>query len=337
MMSKETCFLVRDLLPLYIDNLCSDNSAKIIKNHLETCSECNKEYEQLINQPEIKFVNNTSTELIKGVGKMFKKDKKKAIIKTVSIFLVVFLLLGAFAFLKVPLMLYENKFSGVSSACEVLESGDSAKSNYSNEYFDLYIDAKLGKYTEEKTDSGAYILDFGNDKNIVIYDENQGVPVPTLDEHKVYLKDLKYPIVYSFVKKGIENYGYSTDVAVTYNYKMMKDFISGKAPKVKLFSSFENYTKACAYYACMEVAIFPSGSKNAHDIVSENDKAVGIGHYHISMDDGADYHLNSTDNGIESYQIYFQSKEDLSKIYAIRVTGFTEAETKEIFKYTVLK
>lgn len=326
MMNKETCFLVKDLLPLYIDDLCSEDSAKIIKKHLETCSDCNKEYNQLANQPEIKVTNDNSTELIKGVGKMFKKDKKKAIIKTVSIFLVVFILLGAFAFLKIPLMLYENKFSGVSSACEVLESGDTSKSNYSNEYFSLYIDAKLGEHTEKKTDSGAYILDFGNNKNIVIYDENQGVPVPTLDEHKAYLKDLKYPIFYSFVKKGIENYGYSTDVSVTYNYKMIKDFISGKAPKVKLFSSFEDYTKACAYYACMEVAVFPSGSKNAHDIVSENDKAIGIG-----------YHIISVDNGTESYQMYFQSKEDLSKIYAIRVTGFTEEETKEIFKYTVIK
>lgn len=325
-MNKENCSLIKDLLPLYIDDLCSNESTEIIKNHLETCSECNKEYKQLTTRPEIKVVNDPSTELIKGVGKMFKKDKKKAIIKTISVFLVVFILLGVFAFLKLPLMLYENKFSGVSSACEVLESGDNSKKNYSNEYFDLYIDSSLGEYTEKKTDSGAYILDFGNDKNIVIYDENQGVPVPTMDEHKAYLKDLKYPIIYSFIEKGIENYGYNIDVAVTYNYKMIKDFISGEAPKVKLFSSFEDYTKACAYYACMEATVFPAGSNNSHDIVSENNKAVGIGHYIISVD-----------NGAESYQMFFQAKEDLSKIYAIRVTGFTEEETKDFFKYVAIK
>lgn len=325
-MSKENCSLIKDLLPLYIDDLCSNESTEIIKNHLETCSECAKEFEQLTSQPEIKVVKDTSTELIKGVGKMFKKDKKKAIIKTISVFLVVFILLGAFAFLKLPLMLYENKFSGVSSACEVLESGDNSKSNYSNEYFSLYIDAKFGEYTEKKTDSGAYILDFGNDKNIVIYDENQGVSVPTMDEHKApFIQSLKYPIVYSFIEKGIENYGYNTDVSVTYNYKMIKDFISSKAPKVKLFSSFEDYTKACAYYACMEVAVSQPGSINSHDIVSENDKAIGKGWYIVSVDDN------------ESYQLYFQSKEDLSKIYAVRVSNFTEEETKEIFKYIVIK
>ena len=329
-MNKENCFLIKDLLPLYIDELCSENSAEIIKNHLATCSECSKEYEQLANQPEIKAINDNSTELIKGVGKMLKKDKKKAIIKTVSIFLVLFIILGAFAFLKVPLMLYENKFSGVSKTCETFVSGNNTKKNYSNEYFELYLDENLGEYTEKKTDSGAYILDFGNDKNIVIYDENQDVPVPTMDECKnSFAQSLKYPIIYSFIKKGIENYGYSTDVAVTYNYKMIKDFISGEAPKVKLFSSFEDYTKQCAYYACMEAAVSPTGSSSSHDIVSENDKAVGRGWYIVAEDGG--------ENFLESYQMYFQSKEDLSEIYAIRVTGFTKEETKEIFKYTVIK
>ena len=46
-----------------------------------------------------------------------------------------------------------------------------------------------------------------------------------MDEHKEYFaSSLKYPIVYSFAKKGIENYGYSTEVAIPYNYKMLKDF-----------------------------------------------------------------------------------------------------------------
>ena len=324
MMSKENCSLIKDLLPLYIDDLCSKESTEIIKNHLEDCSECSKEYEQLINHSEIKVINDNSTELIKGVGKMFKKDKKKAIIKTISIFLVMFILLGVFAFLKVPLMLYENKFSGISNACEVLESGDNSKSNYSNEYFDLYLDASLGEYTEKNID-GTYLLDFGKGKSIVIYDENQGVPVPTMDEYKKYHnQSLKYPILYSFVEKGIENYGYSTDVAATYNYKMMKNFISYEAPKVKLFSTFEDYTKTCAYYACLEISVLPTGGQS-HYIVSENNKAVGIGDYILPEDNN------------ERYLMRFQSKEDISKIYAVMISGFTKEETKEIFKYIAIK
>ncbi len=261
---------------------------------------------------------------------MFKKDKKKAIIKTVSVFWVVLVLLGVFAFLKVPLMLYKiefdkGRYSGVTETCQLFESGDNTKSNYSNEYFDLYIDADIGEYKEKKTEK-TYILDFGKGKNIVIYDENQGVPIPTLDEHKKYFnQSLKYPIVYAFAKKGIENYGYSTEVAVPYNYKMLKNFISSDPPEAKLFCSFEDYTKACAYYSSMAISVLPRGNGNSHYIVSENDRAVAQGHYILS------------EENTETYLLYFQSKEVLSKIYAIKLEGFTKEEAQEIFKYAVIK
>ena len=329
-MNKENCSLIKDLLPLYIDDLCSNESAEIIKNHLEICSSCKKEYEQLTNQPVIKFENDNSTELIKGVGNMFKKDKKRAIIKTISIFLIILTLLGAFAFLKVPLMIYKiefdkGRYSGISETCETWESGEKAKSNYGNEYFDLYIDKKLGNYEAKKAEK-TYILDFGNNKNIVIYDENQGMPIATMDEHKKYFsQSLKYPILYTFAKKGIENYGYSTEISVPYNYRMLKDFLSSEPPEAKLFCSFEDYTKACAYYSSMAITLLPMGNGNSHYIVSEDDKAVAYGWYILS------------EENTESYIMYFQSKEDLSKIYAIKVAGFTKEEAQEIFKYAVIK
>lgn len=329
-MNKENCSLIKDLLPLYIDDLCSNESAEIIKNHLEICSSCKKEYEQLTNQPVIKIENDNSTELIKGVGNMFKKDKKRAIIKTISIFLIILTLLGAFAFLKVPLMIYKiefdkGRYSGISETCETWESGEKAKSNYGNEYFDLYIDKKLGNYEAKKAEK-TYILDFGNNKNIVIYDENQGMPIATMDEHKKYFsQSLKYPILYTFAKKGIENYGYSTEISVPYNYRMLKDFLSSEPPEAKLFCSFEDYTKACAYYSSMAITLLPMGNGNSHYIVSEDDKAVAYGWYILS------------EENTESYIMYFQSKEDLSKIYAIKVAGFTKEEAQEIFKYAVIK
>lgn len=329
-MNKENCSLIKDLLPLYIDDLCSNESAEIIKNHLEICSSCKKEYEQLTNQPVIKIENDNSTELIKGVGNMFKKDKKRAIIKTISIFLIILTLLGAFAFLKVPLMIYKiefdkGRYSGISETCETWESREKAKSNYGNEYFDLYIDKKLGNYEAKKAEK-TYILDFGNNKNIVIYDENQGMPIATMDEHKKYFsQSLKYPILYTFAKKGIENYGYSTEISVPYNYRMLKDFLSSEPPEAELFCSFEDYTKACAYYSSMAITLLPMGNGNSHYIVSENDKAVAYGWYILS------------EENTESYIMYFQSKEDLSKIYAIKVAGFTKEEAQEIFKYAVIK
>ena len=323
-MSKINCSLIKDLLPLYIDDLCSKESTEIIKNHLEVCEECNKEYIQLKKEPALEKINDNSSELIKGVGNMIKKDKKKAIIKTVSVFLVVFILLGTVAFLKIPLILYKGVYGGIYTSCEIFESGDNSKSNYENEYFSLFINKNLGEYKAEKK-SETFIVDFGEGRNIVMYDENKGMPLATLDEHKEYFSSsLKYPIIYLFAKKGIENYGYSTEVAIPYNYKMLKDFISSEPPEIKLFSSFEDYSKACAYYSSMRIAVFPFSS-NAHNIVSENERSVAIGEYILS------------EEGNETYILRFQSKEDLTKIYAIKVAGFSNEEAQEIFKYAVIK
>ena len=152
------------------------------------------------------------------------------------------------------------------------------------------------------------------------------MPVPTLDEHKKYFnQSLKYPIVYAFAKKGIENYCYSTEIAVPYNYKMMKDFLSSDPPEAKLFCSFEDYTKACAYYSSMAISVLPMGNGNSHYIVSENEVAVAQGHYILAEDNS------------ETYLLFFQSKVDLSKIYAIKLAGFTKEEAQEIFKYAVIK
>lgn len=95
--------------------------------------------------------------------------------------------------------------------------------------------------------------------------------------------------------------------------------------EVKLFCSFEDYTKACAYYSAMAISVLPMGNGNSHYIVSENEVAVAQGHYIMAEDNS------------ETYLLYFQSKEDLSKIYAIKLAGFTKEEAQEIFRCAVIR
>lgn len=42
---KLDCCVVRDLLPLYVENMVSDQTAELIKQHLMDCPDCQKEYE----------------------------------------------------------------------------------------------------------------------------------------------------------------------------------------------------------------------------------------------------------------------------------------------------
>ncbi|MCM1143879.1 MAG: zf-HC2 domain-containing protein [Blautia sp.] len=39
-MEKKTCDIIRDLLPSYLDNICSETTKEYVKEHLETCEEC---------------------------------------------------------------------------------------------------------------------------------------------------------------------------------------------------------------------------------------------------------------------------------------------------------
>ena len=37
---KISCEIIKDLLPLYQDGICSDESRKLIEEHLQSCDEC---------------------------------------------------------------------------------------------------------------------------------------------------------------------------------------------------------------------------------------------------------------------------------------------------------
>ena len=46
-MNKIQCYIACDLLPLYIDNACSDQTAKDVETHLQSCEKCKNLYEEM--------------------------------------------------------------------------------------------------------------------------------------------------------------------------------------------------------------------------------------------------------------------------------------------------
>ncbi|MBR5792305.1 MAG: zf-HC2 domain-containing protein [Ruminiclostridium sp.] len=88
-MSKLTCPIVRDLLPLYIDQVVSPETAQAVEDHLEGCPDCRGEYESLkADLPVLAEEMDTSRQF----GDMMKKVKKK---ETLRILLAVVLLAAA--------------------------------------------------------------------------------------------------------------------------------------------------------------------------------------------------------------------------------------------------
>lgn len=41
------CNVIKDLLPLYVDDCCSEESARLVAEHLGTCESCRKTYDQM--------------------------------------------------------------------------------------------------------------------------------------------------------------------------------------------------------------------------------------------------------------------------------------------------
>ena len=41
------CEIIKDLIPLYLDKVCSEDSRKLVEEHLAECSECRKYMKEL--------------------------------------------------------------------------------------------------------------------------------------------------------------------------------------------------------------------------------------------------------------------------------------------------
>ena len=95
---KEDCEIIRDLLPLYADDVCSIESKKIVENHLKNCNEC-KEILETIKKDE-KEKNSVEKDTLTNFYSKIKKSKIKAVIISLIVFIiVVFLIKYVYSFI----------------------------------------------------------------------------------------------------------------------------------------------------------------------------------------------------------------------------------------------
>ena len=85
--------VIKDLLPLYIDDVLSDTSRQIVDEHLDECEDCRKYLNDLKESNKVEL-NITDTELEKEHADILKLMRKKIvrrniIISLLSIFIVI--------------------------------------------------------------------------------------------------------------------------------------------------------------------------------------------------------------------------------------------------------
>ena len=98
---KNECSIVRDLLPLYAENMVSMETAAYVKEHLERCESCKKEYEQIQKSPVIPQTGGAAP-----LQTLSRKLKIKRIqTAALTAVFVIALMVSAFAMLSAPVFL----------------------------------------------------------------------------------------------------------------------------------------------------------------------------------------------------------------------------------------
>ncbi len=88
-----SCNVIKDLLPLYHDNICSPESREMVEGHISYCNDCAEELAAMDKEISItdKEENLSEAEAIKTLSKRWKKGKNKSLLKGAFIMLLVLL------------------------------------------------------------------------------------------------------------------------------------------------------------------------------------------------------------------------------------------------------
>lgn len=97
---KNECNIVRDILPLYLEDMVSEDTANFIKEHLKDCPECRAELKNLQEPVEIQFKPDINAAPLKRLKKTLLMKKIQTILCTVAILLA--LMLSVISFLTAP-------------------------------------------------------------------------------------------------------------------------------------------------------------------------------------------------------------------------------------------
>ncbi|MBH5319400.1 zf-HC2 domain-containing protein [Paenibacillus sp. GSMTC-2017] len=110
-MNEIKCEIINDLLPLYIDNVCSEESRQLVEEHFDSCSNCKYRAEKLqhnIAIPRVSVENNNSeVKVLRGMSDFWNRTKIKAfmkglIIASLSCTILLFAYIGLFHWKIVP-------------------------------------------------------------------------------------------------------------------------------------------------------------------------------------------------------------------------------------------
>ncbi len=162
---RNECNITRDILPLYVENMVSGDTASFVAEHLENCASCREELAKLKKSTELadmgrtisgKYVNEASP-----LKTLKRKMRRKRILTILLSFAAAAALIGSTAF-----MLFIWGAPAVSENIKLETEFQYSKTGYLNQAFVLHItqmtDKPLSvsvKDSFQTNDSGNYVYD----------------------------------------------------------------------------------------------------------------------------------------------------------------------------------
>ncbi len=93
-MKEVKCTIIQDLLPLYVDDVVSEDTKELVEQHLQTCQACQKEYEQMTETLYVPIENKVT--LFEKLNK--KWNRKKMILIGGSVLMTTLLCFTVFSY-----------------------------------------------------------------------------------------------------------------------------------------------------------------------------------------------------------------------------------------------
>lgn len=177
---KDECSIVRDILPLYVEDMVSEDTAGFVKEHLRGCPECRAELKKLREPVTVQLEPDINAAPLKRLKKTLLMKKMQTILCTVAVLLA--LLLTVISLLTAPEYFeYTSDLvtAAETGAGEVALSFSSRVTNYKLQQVNdpdgrntvYYLEAWTSAWDRMFTKPGARAVTVSpeNDKPLLIY------------------------------------------------------------------------------------------------------------------------------------------------------------------------
>ena len=88
---KISCEIIKDLLPLYHDGVCSNDSKTMVEDHLAYCDSCKAELQSMDDELSMNHAeqNLNEAEAVKKLSRRWKKGMTRSLLKGILIAIVI--------------------------------------------------------------------------------------------------------------------------------------------------------------------------------------------------------------------------------------------------------